>query len=73
MIKDTKLTCGNCQLICWGDTKETKENFNILINSGWLIQKENGEITVLPTDEAKKEFEKMSPKHQKLYFREFKR
>jgi len=38
MLKTTKLTCGNYQLICWGDPKLTKENYQILTNSGCVIQ-----------------------------------
>lgn len=70
MIKETKLTCGNCQLICWGDPKETAENYRILTNSGCVLQKENGEIIVLPPEEANKAFSEMNPKHQKLYFKD---
>ncbi|TFG18536.1 MAG: hypothetical protein EU533_07660 [Promethearchaeota archaeon] len=71
MIKETKLTCGNCQLICWGDPKETAENYRILTNSGCVLQKENGEIIVLPPEDADKLFSKMPLKHQKLYYKEF--
>jgi hypothetical protein len=70
MIKETKLTCGNCQLICWGDPKETAENYRILTNSGCVLQKENGDIIVLPHEEAELEFNKMNPKHQRLYYKE---
>ena len=70
MIKETKLTCGNCQLICWGDPKETTENYRILANSGCVLQKENGDIIVLPHEEAEREFNKMNPKHQRLYYKE---
>ena len=73
MLKTTKLTCGNCQLICWGDPKLTKENYQLLTNSGCVIQKENGEILVLPPDGAEKTFRTMDSKHQKLYFRELHR
>lgn len=70
MIKETKLTCGNCQLICWGDPKETAENYRILTNSGCVLQKENGEIIVLPYEEAKRVFNEMNLKHQRLYYKE---
>ncbi len=73
MLKTTKLTCGNCQLICWGDPKLTKENYKILTNSGCVIQKEDGEILVLPPVDAEKTFRAMDSKHQKLYFRELRR
>ncbi len=73
MLLNTKLTCGNCQLICWGDPKETKENYRILTNSGCVIQKENGEIAVFPPEEAEKVFEAMDLKHQRLYYKELSR
>lgn len=67
-----RLTCGNCQLICWGDPKETAENYRILTKSGCVIQKENGNIVVLPPDEAEKAFEAMDPAHKKLYYKDYK-
>jgi epoxyqueuosine reductase QueG len=70
MIKETKLTCGNCQLICWGDPKETAENYRILSNSGCVLQKENGEIIVLPYEDAERAFNEMNPKHRRLYYKE---
>ena len=73
MIKDVKLTCGNCQLICWGDPKETKENYNLLINSGCVLQKEDGKIEILPPGKAKRAFNAMNPKHQKLYYKKIRR
>lgn len=57
-LRNTTLTCGNCQLICWGDPKETAENFKMLTNSGCVIE-ENCEIKILPSDEAKKVYDAM--------------
>jgi len=68
-----RLTCGNCQIICWGDPKETKENYRLLANSGCVVQKENGDIVVLPTEEAEEFFETMSPKHKRAYYKDYKR
>lgn len=45
----------------------------MLTNSGCVIQKENGEILVLPPDDAEKIFSAMDSKYQKLYFRELRR
>jgi epoxyqueuosine reductase QueG len=73
MIKETKLTCGNCQLICWGDPKETAENYRILTNSGCVIQNENGKIQIFPAKEASSVFSEMDPKHQKLYYKDVRR
>ena len=68
-----QLTCGNCQHICWGDAKETAKNFKILINSGCVIQREDGSIEVYPPEKAKKEFEKMPSKHKHLYYKDYKK
>ena len=68
-----RLTCGNCQLICWGDPKETAENYRLLTNSGCVVQKEDGEMVVFPPDEAKRIFDSMNPKHKRLYYKNYKR
>ncbi|MCP4760207.1 MAG: epoxyqueuosine reductase [archaeon] len=60
-------TCGNCNLICSGDPKETAKNYKILRNSGCVIQHEDGRFEVLPPEEAEIAFNKMSEKHRKLY------
>ncbi len=50
------LTCGNCQLICTGDPKGTKENYNSLIKSGCAVL-ENNKVKIVSPEEA----EKISP------------
>ena len=62
-----KLTCGNCNYICWGDMEETRENYRLLTTSGCVVQRENGEKVVLAPEEAKEEFQKMDPEHRNLY------
>ena len=68
-----QLSCGNCQIICWGDPKETAKNYKILMNSGCVIQREDGTLEVFPPEKAKEEFEKMPPKRQKWYRKEYKK
>ncbi len=68
-----QLTCGNCNIICWGDRVETAKNYKLLKNSGCVIQKENGELLVFPPEKAKEEFEKMDPKHKRLYYKDYKK
>jgi len=68
-----RLTCGNCQIVCWGDPTETKENYRLLTNSGCVVQKENGDTVVLPAEEAEQLFESMSPKHKRAYYKDYKR
>lgn len=68
-IKGAKeyMTCGNCQIMCWGDKKETAKNLKLLHNSGCVLQKPNGDLFVLPPDEARQAFGKMDPDHKQLY------
>lgn len=68
-----QLTCGNCNIICWGDRVENAKNYKILKNSGCVIQRENGEIEVFPPEKAIEEFNKMDPKHQRLYYKNYKK
>jgi epoxyqueuosine reductase QueG len=46
------LTCGNCQLICWGNHNDTIENSKILMNSGCVITDENGQNKIVSSDKA---------------------
>ncbi len=68
-LKDVnmRLTCGCCQIVCAANKDERKENYRLLKNSGCVIQRENGDIVVLPHEEAAKEFEKMDTEHKRLY------
>ena len=67
-----QLSCGNCQIICWGDPKETAKNYKILINSGCVIQREDGTLEVFPPDKATEKFEKMPLKRQRWYRKDYK-
>jgi epoxyqueuosine reductase len=62
-----RLTCGNCQVICWGDKEATKENYRLLTSSGCVIQREDGSVEALPAAEAAAEFESMPEDHRELY------
>jgi len=62
-----RLTCGCCQIVCASDKKARNENYRLLKNSGCVIQRENGEVVVLPAEEAAAEFEKMDSAHKALY------
>ena len=54
MIKNTTLTCGNCQLVCWGDPEETRINYSILAKSGCVVKDADGNLIVLSPEEAAK-------------------
>ncbi len=61
------LTCGNCQIICWGDKKETAENVKLLRNSGCTMQKPDGTLYALPAEEAVKEFNALPEDYRSLF------
>jgi epoxyqueuosine reductase QueG len=61
------LTCGNCQIVCWGDREQTRENMRLLKSSGCVIQRESGDIDVLPSKEAAQVLDDMPEAHKKLY------
>lgn len=67
-----QLTCGNCNYICAGNTKETALRYKTLVNSGCVIQREDGSLEIYPPEEAKEVFESMPIKHQKLYTKDYK-
>ena len=52
-LTNINLTCGNCQLICTGDPKATKENYKSLINSGCAVL-ENNKVKIVSPEEAEK-------------------
>lgn len=62
------MTCGSCQIICWGDKKETAKNIKLLHNSGCVFQRPDGSLYVLKPEEAAMVFEELEPGHKKLYF-----
>jgi len=63
----TYMTCGNCQIVCFGDKKETAANLKILHSSGCVLQRPGGSLYALPSDEAAREFENMDPGRKNLY------
>jgi epoxyqueuosine reductase QueG len=64
---DVRLTCGFCQNICWGNPKDTAENYKILTNSGCVIQNPDGSIVTLPSEQAEEYFSLLPDKHQRKY------
>ena len=51
--EDFILTCGNCQLICWGNHNETLENTKLVMNSGCVVTEENGDNMITSSEKAK--------------------
>ena len=67
-----QLTCGNCQFVCAGNPKETAQRYKTLVNSGCVIQNEDGTLDAFPPDKAKEVFESMPVKNQRLYHKDYK-
>jgi epoxyqueuosine reductase len=64
----TYMTCGNCQIVCWGAKKETAKNIKLLHNSGCVLQRPDGSLYSLPPEEAEMVFKKTAAESQKLYY-----
>jgi len=61
LFKGVYLTCGNCQIICWGDPEQTAENFRILTNSGCTVLDDEGFVDVKSCEEAQKIYDAKFP------------
>ena len=61
------LTCGNCQLICHPDKEERKRRYQILKDSGVVIQHENGSLEGMSPDKARKMMEDLPRERRALY------
>lgn len=68
-----QLTCGNCQLICAGNPKETAARYKTLVNSGCIVQREDGSVEAFPPVKAKEEFEKLPLRNQRFYTKDYKK
>jgi epoxyqueuosine reductase len=62
------MTCGNCQIICWGDKKETAQNLKLLHSSGCVFQRPDGSLYAVAKEEAESVFQGMDSKHKQLYY-----
>ncbi len=52
MHQNLNLTCGHCQLICHPDKEVRKKRYKTLIESGVVIQKEDGSLEATTPEEA---------------------
>jgi epoxyqueuosine reductase QueG len=61
------LTCGNCQLICWPDFEDRKENFRILTSSGVVIQKPDGSLKNVSPQEGEEFINGLDKERKSLF------
>lgn len=62
-----EFTCGNCQHVCHPDKEVRKKRHNMLVESGVVIQNEDGSREAVSPDEAKKRLAAMSPDVRAIY------
>jgi epoxyqueuosine reductase QueG len=62
-----ELTCGNCQLICHPDKEVRKRRYQMLAESGVVVQNPDGTLEAVSAEEAKKRMTAMDPDTRALY------
>jgi epoxyqueuosine reductase len=61
------LTCGNCQLVCHPDKEGRKRRYQMLRESGVVIQNEDGSLEAVSPDEAKQRMDGLPQERRALY------
>jgi len=67
MRSNLYLTCGNCQLLCWPDLADRKENFRILTSTGVVIQKPDGSLARVSPEEGEAYIQSLEAGRRLLY------
>jgi len=62
-----EFTCGHCQFICHPDKKVRQKRYKMLVNSGVVIQEQDGTLRAVTPEEAKNHISKMGPEQRALY------
>jgi epoxyqueuosine reductase QueG len=62
-----ELTCGNCQLICHPDKEVRKRRYQMLVESGVIVENPDGSREAVAAEEAKKRVAKMDAETRALY------
>lgn len=62
-----EFTCGHCQFICHPDKQVRKERYQMIINSGVVIQELDGTLKAVSPKEAKKYLSDMDQETRTLY------
>jgi epoxyqueuosine reductase len=61
------LTCGNCAVICVSDKEERKNRYDLLVESGVVVQNPDGSLEAVTPEEADNRLAQMSPEQRSLY------
>jgi hypothetical protein len=67
MRSNLYLTCGNCQLLCWPDLADRKENFRILTSTGVIIQRPDGSLHRVSAEEGEAYLQSLDGEKRALY------
>jgi epoxyqueuosine reductase len=67
MRSNLYLTCGNCQLLCWPDLADRKENFRILTSTGVIIQRPDGSLHRVSPEEGEAYLQTLDGEKRALY------
>ena len=62
-----RVSCANCQLVCCPDKNERKERFNMLTESGVVLQNSDGSLEAVSPENAGKRLASMSVTQRALY------
>ncbi len=67
MRSNLYLTCGNCQLLCWPDASDRKENYRILTSTGVVIQESDGNLRRVSPEEGESYVQGLEEERKSLY------
>jgi epoxyqueuosine reductase QueG len=67
MRSNLYLTCGNCQLLCWPDPADRMENYRILTSTGVIIQKPDGSLARVSSEEGEAYIQTLDEIKRALY------
>ena len=62
-----EMTCGHCQFICHPDKKVRQKRYEMLTNSGVVIQEPDGTLRAVSPEQARKHISGLSPEQRSLY------
>ena len=67
MKKKLRQTCGSCQIVCSPDKEERKRRYEMLVESGVVVQNPDGSLEAVSPDQTKEHLASMSPELRVLY------
>jgi epoxyqueuosine reductase len=67
MKKKARQTCGSCQILCVPDKEERKRRYDLLINSGVVVQNPDGSLVAVRPEVAIERLSAMSPESRVMY------